>query len=310
MRNFEHNNLFANSIIKTLSWFDVFDYPLTREEVWRYGLFIDQCEVSAVKKELEKLLTHGRVGQTEAFYHLPGRTEIIAERKHRYNYTDQKFKRAMAFAKIFRFLPSVELIALGNLIGSHNLRAGGDIDLLIVAKPGTIWVTRFLTVGLVKLFGLRPTAQNSKDTICLSFYATSEALNFENIAEIKYFYFFYWLAFLTPIYDSGGVYEKLIHENRWITERLPNFFPQIPHHLRTVKLRKCYLLNWLLAPVYLLEGQLRKLQKNILPQELKTLENVDTRVVVSDRMLKFHSNDRRQEFQDKYRARLERLGVL
>jgi hypothetical protein len=297
------------AILKTLAWFDVFDYPLTREEIWRYGLFIDQCEVPLLEKELEKLLAHKVIAQTEIFYHLPGRGELVAERKKRFNYTDQKFKRAMAFAKIFRFLPSIELIALGNLIGPHNLRSGGDIDLLIVAKPGTIWATRFLTVGLVKLFGLRPTSTNSKDTICLSFYATSDALNFENIAEIKYLYFFYWLAFLTPIYDQGRAYEKLMRDNRWITERLPNFFSQIPHHSRTVEPAKCYLLNWLLAPVYLLEGQLRNLQKGILPQELKQLENIDTRVVVSDRMLKFHSNDRRQEFQEKYRTRLRQSNV-
>lgn len=298
------------AILKTLAWFDVFDYPLTREEVWRYGLFIDKCLVGEVEKDLEKLLAHGIIERTEVFFHLPGRGELISERKRRYNYTDKKFKRAIMFAKFFRFLPSVELIALGNLIGAHNLRAGGDIDLLIVAKPGTIWVTRFLTVGLVKLFGLRPTKENAKDTLCLSFYATSDALNFENIAEVKYLYFFYWLAFLTPIFDRGVLYSKLMHENRWITERLPNFFPQIPHHSRTVKPRKCYLLNWLLAPLYLLEGQLRRLQMKILPKELQELANKDTRVVVTEQMLKFHSNDRRQEFQEKYRQRLSELGVL
>lgn len=307
------------AILKTLCWFDVFDYPLTKEEVWRFGLFIDECELGEVEKELAKMMIGNKIIQTEIFFHLPGRSEIITERKKRYNHTDQKFKRAMKFAKIFRLLPSIELVAMGNLIGSHNLRAGGDIDLLIVAKPGTIWTTRFITATIVKLLGARPTADSTTDKICLSFYATSEALNFESTAQVNQLYFFYWLAFLTPIYDPhdaelcgaqrGGAYAKLMRENIWIKERLPNFFPQTPHHLRTVKKINCYLADLILYPWYLFENQLKSLQLKILPQSLRELANQDTRVVISDRMLKFHANDRRQEFQEKYRTKLRQYNV-
>lgn len=301
-------NKIQEAIFKTLCWFDVFDYPLMLQEIWRYGFFTDKCDLAEVGSELEILLMQKRIEYLDSYYFLPERGGIVAERQKRFKFAEQKINRAAKFSRIFRFIPSIELIALGNQIGSRNMREGSDIDLLIVTKPGTIWTTRFLTAGLVKLLGVRPTANNSKDTICLSFYATSEALNFKSIAETDFHYFYYWLAFLMPIYDRDGVYEKLMQENNWIIERLPNFVFDNKTQV-IVKVRKCYLLQWLLTPMYLLEGQLRKLQLKIMPNGLSDLANQDTRVVVSDQMLKFHANDRRRAFQEKYMERIIKFNA-
>lgn len=290
-----------DSIIKTLCWFDVFDYPLTKEEVWRYGLFIDPLSQSQVTEALERLLGQEKIASKENFFHLLGRAQIIAERKMRYNYADLKFKRALAVTKLFRFVPSVELVAIGNLIGSHNLGAKGDIDLLVITRPGTIWATRFALTAIVKILGLRPSREKTENTICLSFYATSEALNFERIANPEQLYFFYWLAFLTPIYDKVDFFERLQAENVWIKERLPNFFVQKPSQIRTVRRRTCLLADWLFAAVFPLEEKFKELELELLPAELRQIANTDSRVVINDRMLKFHANDRRLEFQEKYK---------
>lgn len=290
-------------ILKTICWFDVFDYPMTKEEIWRYGLFIDACSLEEVEVELRQLLLTGQLEQAELFYHLPCRRQLVDERKSRFNYTDQKFKIAMRVAKIFRLIPSIEMIALGNLIGSHNLRQNGDIDLLIVAKPGTIWTTRFVTALIAKLLGIRPTEKSSKDKICLSFFVTSDKLDLEQIAQVDHLYFFYWAAFLTPIYDRNGSFEKFIKANSWIKERLPNFFLQAPHHLRLAKNFRCYVADWLFKVLAMFEDRLKNLQLSIMPDNLKELANKDTRVIVNDQILKFHANDRRQEFQSKFKAR-------
>lgn len=297
-------------IIKTIAWFDIFDYPMAKEELQRYGLFSNACSLSEIESELSILVTNRDIIESGNFYHLPGREGIVAERKKRFNYADLKFKRAILVSKVFRFVSSVELVALGNLIGSHNLRAKGDIDLLVVVKPGTIWLTRFLLTAIVKLLGVRPSTKKTENTICLSFYTTSGNLNFESIADVDHLYFYYWLAFLTPIFDRSNVYAQIFENNAWLKERLPNFEIILPSSKRTVTAKKFLPFDWLVNAMQPLEYKFKEFELEIMPNELKSMANKDSRVVISDKMLKLHANDRRREFQDKYQDRLKRLNVI
>jgi hypothetical protein len=303
--NDDHRTI-EKGIIKTLCWFDCFDYPLTAEELWRYGLFSVPCSLDSVKEALDGLSIGNKCQLTEIFYHLPTRQKIVVERKRRYNHADQKFKKALFFVRLFSYLPSVEFVAMANLIGSHNLRAGGDIDLFMIVRPGRLWTVRFLTAALAKLLGVRPTAENSQDTICLSFYATSDNLALEPVAELSQFYFYYWLAFLTPLYDRGGIHERLLAANPWLFGRLPNFFAPKPHHARVVMSRRCLVAEALEACCGFFEKSLKSWQLAIMPQSLREAANKDSRVVMNDRMLKLHANDRRAEFQLRYHERLSK----
>jgi len=48
------------------------------------------------------------------------------------------------------------------------------------------------------------------------------------------------------------------------------------------------------------EDSAKKYQFKIMPPVLKEMMNLDTCVVVNDKMLKFHQNDRRAEYQEKF----------
>jgi hypothetical protein len=46
----------------------------------------------------------------------------------------------------------------------------------------------------------------------------------------------------------------------------------------------------------------------ILPERLKTMANIDSRVIISDQMLKFHDKDNRHEILKKWRERSMRYA--
>lgn len=306
------NNLneLSEAIIKVVVFFDLFSYPLTVYELWRYlSLSVEFEEVSP---ELKKLVADSHLEEKQGFYFLPGRESLINTRQQRYHFTNRKLKIAHRAVRLFSLLPTVRLVALSNLIGQHNLRDGSDIDIFIIAKENRIWLTRLFCAGLMKILRQRPTPRKKRDKICLSFYVDAKHLNLKNMTtgpDDQYFNF--WLAGLYPIYDRGAYYHQLMSENGWLKEYLPNgdfilsnqSYRESPNSWYKSKL---VIKSWRIL-IDCLEKIAGAIQMGIMPLALKQKANLDSRVIISSGVLKLYLLDRREEFARRYQERLRRL---
>jgi hypothetical protein len=151
--------------LKTIAFFDVFNRPLAPLELWQFlSLSCSFEEVLAVLEEEPKIDCY------QGVYFLSGRDEIVLNYKTTYQNSFSKYRRLLRISRIFAHVPFVKMIALGNMMGAHNLRKNGDLDLFIVAEAGHLWTVRFWTIGLAKIFARRPEKGKEKDSICLSFF--------------------------------------------------------------------------------------------------------------------------------------------
>ncbi len=293
------NNI-SKKIIEVICFYDIFDYPLTQFEIWqKIGLKIEFYDLV---KKLEKI-NSTIITEKFGFYFLIGRESIIDIRAKRYNYTIRKIKRAKLVANIFKYIPSIKLVAIGNLIGAHNLKNESDIDFFIITKKGTIWTSRFITTSLMKLARLRPTTNNQKDKICLSFFVTENNLNIDKFRINKNdTYMKYWLADLYPVLNCKNTYNKLINSNNWLKKELPNWTKIIANaKYRVEPLKKT---NRMRKKLYIYEKLLKKIQLKIIPKELKSIMNLNTKVIINDDVLKFHTKDRRKKYNDLYTKKI------
>jgi len=308
----------AEAIVETIAFFDLFSYPLTGFEVWKY--LGAKCELSDVLEILEDItkkpplvppLQGGQVekrGQIESkngFYFLAGREEIIKERMARYNYTDKKFKRVVWLAKIFKFIPWIKTIAVGNIIGTHNLKKESDLDLFIITEENRVWLTRFFCILITKILGLRPKPENMQDKICLSFFISEDAMNLEKfmLTREKDIYFIYWLAGLVPVYDKDGIYNKFIGANGWIKNYLPNWGAGEVNYRRDAGRSFSRFYRDVVDMFFGgLERRIKEIQLEIMPRQIKDIMNIDSRVVASDKIIKLHVNDRREEYRSKLKV--------
>lgn len=328
MLDTQNRSSLEKAIISTLCYFDIFNFPLTLLEVWKWlyfgsGLGARGTELGAQNLELldvQKILENSsflkeKIEQKRGFYFLKGKEKNIDLRLAHYNLAEKKFKKALRIAKLFRFHPFVKMMGICNSLAFSNALEESDIDFFIVTKPKRIWTARFFTSLITKLLRLRPTLESTKDKICLTFFVTENVLNLEKLKFTEEDpYLTFWVSQVEPIYDPQGIYQKFWEANKWIKKYLPNALPN-----QLVKRRKVYdsalvrlirkakelvLVNGI---GNLLEKILKRIQLKVLPDRLKSMANQDSRVVIRDDILKFHDNDRRREIEDLFLRKIDEI---
>jgi len=286
------------AIIKVIAFFDLFDYPLTEFEIWKF------LKIKASLWELVYIINNSelsRISKKNGFYFLAGRESIVETRMRRNDYTCDKLKRANRVARIFRHIKSIKMIAVGGMFGGFNLKKDGDIDFFILVKKGTIWRTRFLCVMIIKLLNLRPQKDNKKDKICLSFFISTDYSDTEKLRLDNDVCFDNWLIGHFPIYNIDYIYEKFISQNKWIKREFPNW-KMIKNNTRFLTLPTNNIITRFFIMILFLPGEFffKKIQFIKFPDEIRNKMNKNTDVVVKDNILKLHTTDNRRYYRQKY----------
>jgi len=289
------NNLWPNenwrtnkAIVATIAFFDVFLYPMTAMEIRQY--VPKRASFKKILERLEDLVREGSLEEKQGFYFLSGKQNHVVVRQQRYNYTQEKIKIAKRWGKLFAILPGVKMVAVGNIIGKHNLNDAGDIDFFIVTAAKRIWSTRFILALSTKLLGLRPTLKKQRNKLCLSFFVSENNLNLENLKFNTDPYFTYWFTGLRQVAGSEEVFKRLKEVNTWLKHDLPNWKMLLEEkHFEAQDIKLPGLEKWF-----------KKLQWRLFPSEMKDLINQGTEIIVNNNVLKLHIKDRRKEFFQKY----------
>lgn len=306
------------AILRTLAFFDIFDYPLTLLEIYKWLYRPDKnYKLSEIREASDSLNSALTIGFNNGFYFLPGRELIVETRLRRYCYAEQKFQLARRVAKFLRGLAFVEMVAVCNNAGYNNATKESDIDFFIIVNKGWLWWSRFIITLIVQFLGLRRHGRKITNRICLSFYITDDHLNLQDIMiDNSDPYLVYWLATLSPIYDRG-IYWDFIRANGWINDYLPNFYPTFLNDRRRVSNGRIVKLFYK-SDQYFISGGLgkfldrliKKLQLGKMKRNINSLANLpDNRVIINDTMLKFHEGDKREIYRQKWQEKLNNLGV-
>lgn len=301
IRNYiSHVTPIGDAILKTVAYFDVFDYPLTGVEAHKF-LWRQRATLGEVLETLAALEKDGRMGRRLGYYFLPGREALVATRQQRYLLADTKYRQALRAARLLRLVPNIRLVAVCNNLAFSNARSESDIDLFIVTAHGRIWLTRLLVVIILQAFGLRHHGRRVTDRCCLSFFVADDRLDLRDIALTPEDpYLCYWLATLTPIYTQGESWHRLWEANHWVFQYLPNDRPKLPSVRRRLPVRPSFMKvlpfgAWL--ETWVKRPQLARMAR-------LGLQPRGTAVVISDSMLKFHTVDRREQYRQEWQRRV------
>ncbi len=310
-----------DAIIATIAYFALFEYPLTIFEVWQYLLCSPQGgEIHAINDIISTSAhIHSVTQQKDGLIFLTGRGNDVSVRLDRYRDAEKKYSIARKAVRLLAGIPFVKLVCVVNRLSYSNSRPEGDIDLFIVASDKHVWLVRFLCTTLMHILGKRPGQHSISNALCLSFFVSDKNLSLESLQldsdyeGVPDIHFALWLTQFVPLYDEGGVYREWYNANGWVEKLVPNRITYTTHERRTVRLfgiqriiKKIGEYFFGMGGIYG-EAAAKWYQMKFVAPDIKKMVNKDTRVVMNDGVLKFHSNDRRQEVRDKFKTLLKVL---
>jgi hypothetical protein len=201
------------AVMLTLLYADLFDYPLTREEIHRYLI-----GETASEARLGELLDHDgelqeRVQRTDDWFHLVGRADLIQVRRARSKASAQLWPAARRYARAIARLPFVRLVAITGALAMDNAGRRGDIDLFILVSPGRLWICRLLVIALVRL------AESAGHTLCPNFLLAADRLT---LAQRNIFTA-HELVQMRPL-ERNPWWTALLDANAWARDLLPTAF--------------------------------------------------------------------------------------
>jgi hypothetical protein len=214
----------AKSIIKTLAYYDIFNYPLTKEEIYFCSNTNGDTE-TLVFKELDVLVDSGIVYKSDKFYSINHSSHLIPKRIEGNKRAIKKMKTARLFSKFISHFPFVRGVFLSGSISKGYMDEKADIDYFIITAPNRLWIARLLLVFFKKIFLF-----NSYKFFCINYFISTSELEIEE----KNIYTAIEFATLVPMYGAD-IYNDLYESNQWIKTYVPNYPKRDVTHLPPFK---------------------------------------------------------------------------
>src|SRR5579872_6805682 len=99
------------AIIKTLYYSSLFDYPLTKAELWKYHIAKKPISFRSWQKALNKLCPKVIIYQNPYFM-LKGRQSLFATRKKRLKISEKKLQKNWKLLTIIGKLPTIRFLGI------------------------------------------------------------------------------------------------------------------------------------------------------------------------------------------------------
>ena len=288
------------ALLTTILYSDIFSFPLTRDELWDFLISERKVTKADFTKGLQTI--QKEIVYKDGYYCLKNREAIIKKRKENFVEVEKKMKRARFVARKLAAIPSIFFIGISGGLASGNVSANDDIDLVIITKKNTLFVSRFLIVLLLQLQGARRfrNQKNVADTICVNLLFDETALGF--FADKQDIYTAREIAQIIPLFEREDMYRRFFNANDWIYKFLPNVVSQKTQQIREDSeiflLFLCHIMNNTFFEIMLRTVQIAWMSRH------------QTKEIVKKHVLAFHPNDYRIKTNGKLRLKMQQLGLL
>jgi len=285
------------AIVQAVAYADVFDYPLTDDEVHRYLVGVPASRSSVRAALGGARLIPEVLSRTGRYVTLAGREMTVETRRARAATAAGYWRRAVRYGHLIGNLPFVRMVAVTGALAMDNI-ADGDIDYLVITEPGRLWLCRALVVGLVRTAALRGVE------LCPNYFLSEQAL----VLDERNLFTAHEMAQMVPL-TGMPTYQRMRTLNRWTDTYLPNagghprrVAPVEPRPRRTRRIVESTLRSRLAGPFERWE-MARKVRK------LGQRSNGHAEAAFGPDWCKGHFGDHGQLTLKRYEDRLQALGA-
>ncbi len=285
-----------DATIATLMYADVFDYPLTRDELVQWLLFYESrnFSVPAFFFEYKNYIT------------LFSRKRIVAGRIQKQVWQEKKRHIAVYASRLLRLIPTIKLIGITGGLSMGNAAQEDDIDLFFIVDEGTVWISRFFTTLVMEVAGLRrhPGDGRVSDKVCMNMFMATDAMRL--IKKERDCFSAHEVLQMQPIFDRENTHKQFLKANSWVKFFLPNAWKKRTQNSNFNDQQGIGFINMLMSSGIWV---LRFLEKPARFFQMWYMKNHRTTEVITDGVLRFHPRDARVWVKEKMRIRLAQYNI-
>jgi hypothetical protein len=198
-------------ILKVLAYFDIFQYPLTQNDIHQF--LNAQVDPEILPAILAKLVEEKTIYQLDEFYSLQNDMDLAVKRRTGNEKAAGLLKKAARIGKLLSKFPYVRGIGVSGSLSKNYADEKADIDFFIITKANRLWIARTLMHCFKKLTFLR----GHQHFYCMNYYIDESALaihdkNIFTAIEIKT---------LLPV-DGATTFTAFFDSNQWTDDFFPN----------------------------------------------------------------------------------------
>lgn len=202
--------------IASLVYHDIFGYPLTPFELIHWAAAGKWVKANDDTRRV-------RVKSKNGFYFLEGHEGVIYKRLIRERISKRKLALAKKACKILRRIPNIKMVGITGALAMGNADGEADIDLVVITREGTLWMTRLLTLSILAIFRVptrRHADKNQKDKLCLNLWLDERHVTWPKGS--RNIYTAHEIAQIIPLVNKDRTYEKFLRGNKWVRDYWPN----------------------------------------------------------------------------------------
>lgn len=277
-----------DATLATLAYADIFDYPLTRQELIHWMLM--EPHVPAHAKEIES---------RKGYFFLKGRSKLVQIRRERKGWQKEKWDIAKRAARALSYIPTIQLVGVTGGLAMNNARKDDDIDLFLIVSDGTLWISRLKATILMDMVGLRrrPNDVTVTNKVCLNMFVTEHGMGVPG--HERDCFSAHEVLQMQPLFIRGRTYRKFLGENQWVSAYVPVAWKkrklQTGSNMNIVHI----ICIWILR-LYEWPGKVI---------QLWYMTRHRTHEVITDTTLRFHPRDARVWIKKKLSVRLRRYNI-
>jgi hypothetical protein len=200
------------SILKVLAYFDLFEYPLLKEEIY---LFLDRrADGNDFKTSLAKLSGDGSIFRFNEFYLLKNEPALVKKRIKENAQARTLLTTADKISKFLSRFPYIKGVGISGSLSKNVANEQSDIDYFIITASNRLWIARTITHLFKKLTFIT----GHQHWYCMNYYVDEVGMQIEE----KNIFTATELITLLPVCGNGTM-QKFFKENDWANTYFPNY---------------------------------------------------------------------------------------
>ncbi len=201
-----------SNILQTISYFDVFNHPLSCDEIGKIcGI---QFNNIVIQNTLTHLVNSNKCYQYDGFYSIQQDVKTLVNyREGKEEKAKKYFKKLPFYVQLISSFPFVKGIAISGSLSKGVMHDNGDIDYFIIAAKGRMWICRSLLILFKKIFLF-----NSKKYFCLNYFIDEDNLEIQD----KNIFTAMEINYLIAVHNKNLI-EEMKLKNAWTESYLSSF---------------------------------------------------------------------------------------